>query len=86
MLADYQNTVYPIDRRLRMAGLISQSQSVCVAGDSFVGKAAAEDIEALDRLMAAITDEKLLGKDGETRKVIASMGGVREGGSLSKAD
>lgn len=62
MLADYQDTVHPIDRRLRIAKLTTQLPSVCIAGDGFVSKGKAGDIEALDRFMASITDDKLLEK------------------------
>jgi hypothetical protein len=63
MLDNYQKTLYPIDRRLKIAEIDSPAHSVCVARDESVSKMAAGHVEALDQFMAAITDEKLLKTD-----------------------
>lgn len=85
MLADYQEIVGPIDKRLKIAEFTSQARSVCTAGDGSTSKSTAGDIEALDWFMAAVTDEKLLQNEGRTMIAIARMGKVRERGSSGKA-
>lgn len=60
MLAHYQDTVDPIDRRLKIAERTLQTRSASVAGDGVSIRTTAGDVEALDQFMAAITDKKLL--------------------------
>lgn len=60
MLAHYQDTVDPIDRRLKIAECTLQTRSASVAGDGVSIRTTAGDVEALDQFMAAITDKKLL--------------------------
>jgi hypothetical protein len=86
MLTDYQEAMYPIDRRLKIAELASQAQSKCGAGDGSISRTTSGDIEALDLFMAAVTNEKLFKNDGEMLIAVAPVVGILERSSPGKAE
>jgi hypothetical protein len=75
MLAHYQDNVDSIDRRLKIAERASQARSARIAGDGVASQTTAGHVEALDRFMAAITDEKLVEEGRWMMTAISSRNG-----------
>ena len=60
MLADYQQVICTIDRRMRTAENAAQAESGDPARDGSGYKMADGGVEALDQFMAAVTEENVL--------------------------
>lgn len=86
MLGHFQNTVDLVDRRLLIAEHSSQARSVPVSEGGSLAKKAAEDLAAVDRFMASVTDKTLIEKDGDMGTTRNSRCATLEPGSSCKPE
>ena len=72
MLADYQQSICTIDRRIRTAERATQAEWGDHGRDGSGRKVVDGGVEALDQFMAAMTDEKVLANSHDENGSVVS--------------